>query len=171
LIARTFAAIAEIAISIGVAYRVAVVPYQQNLTKRTVEREFVRLAAMSGQTTVNVAATQIARSRVQELSNEWRRSPTDVDLPMELAAEFRLLGKGGDATRTYAALLKYHRRPEIFFNLGSAQYETGDVPGAVESCANAVAFWPLWIDLTPEAIRSPVQTRARELQIALARSR
>lgn len=137
----------------------AVIPYRINDMKSGIESAFDRLDTAAG----NPMTARIVRSNIDTLQKELRLAPTDPDLYMELAAEYRFLRRNDDAVTTYRRLLRYHRRPEIFTNLANVQFAEGDIAGAIDSYAHAVAFWPPRIDTVPDTLRPQIQQRADEI--------
>jgi len=150
-------------------YFLSIVPYQQNLMKRHLEDQFDALDSAAGLSTPSVTKAARVRDNIEELRRALKVSPTDADLYMELAAEYRFLGKYDQAVITYQQALRYHRRPELYINIAESRYDLRDLAGAVESYAYAVAFAPEEINVVPDALIPAVDARAREITARIAR--
>jgi Flp pilus assembly protein TadD len=145
-------------------YRLAIVPYQQNLCKKRVQNMLLHM--------IDAPATGISakiRETIQQTQRALRNSPTDIDLYMELAAQYRFIGRPNEAVKTYRDALRYDRRPEIYRNLAESQLAIGNISGAEESYAHAVAFAPEQINIVPDALAGSVTQQAKALTERIAR--
>lgn len=138
------------------------VPYQQNVMKKEIERTF-DAAYDALQAGDGIQLLPAVRSNVQRLRMALRISPTDLDLSMELAALYRVLGRHEEAISVYRHALRYHQRPEIYRNLAESQFALRDLAGATESYAHSVAFFPGEVNSVPNALIPAVMKRAEEI--------
>jgi tetratricopeptide (TPR) repeat protein len=148
---------------------VAVEPYRANVLKKSIERQFDRLYAEMRRKTPSLRALEDARENIAHIRSAMKFVPTDVDLHLELAAHYGIIG---DQLETqiaiYNELLKFHRRPEIFLNLGNAEFESGRHRQAIDHFAWAAAFDYLYIHSVPEALKEEVTRKAYERRAQLA---
>jgi hypothetical protein len=87
-------------------------------------------------------------------------SPLDVGIPMTRAAAAEVDGDRPAAIIEYQNALRIDRRPEIYFQLGLLQHETGSDNDALSNLVRACAFNPaLLADIPDETLR--VETRRR----------
>jgi tetratricopeptide (TPR) repeat protein len=146
----------------------SVQPYRANILKKRVERQLEALEVATGGRAPSFEALRIARENVSEIRSAMRYMPTDADLHFELAAHYGILGQLDGQIATYDRLLKFHRRPEIFHNLATAEFEARQYRRSVESFSYAVAFDYLYIHSVPEALKNEVTRRAEQISVDLA---
>jgi tetratricopeptide (TPR) repeat protein len=168
-VVRFCIAVFDVIVTGCLLYAAAIVPYRQNVLKKRVEREFAVLEAGSGTTTANFVVLARIRDDIQQVRRALKISPTDVDLHMELAALYRFMGRYDDAVATYQRALRYHRRPEIYVNLAESQFAAGDLAGATENYAYALAFAPEEAAWVPNSMYGAVALRSKELIARIAR--
>jgi tetratricopeptide (TPR) repeat protein len=164
---RSLVAAVTLFVASMLIYALCIVPYEQNVMKKRLEKEFDRLDAAAG--SANFAIAPKIRDNIDQLRRALKFSPTDPDLFMELAAEYRLIGANDEAIATLRKMLQYHRRPEIYLNMADLQFDRRDFAGATESYAYAVAFAPEEINLVPNVLIPAVNERAKELTVQIAR--
>lgn len=143
-------------------------PYQANILKKRTEAGFPALSASIGGGAPSVKTLETARGTVAEIRSALRYAPTDVDLHLELAAHYGILGRLDEQIETYERLLSFHRRPEIFLNLALSEFENGRVDSAVRYFGFAVAFDYLYIHSVPEVLKEDVARFAEQRRAALA---
>jgi tetratricopeptide (TPR) repeat protein len=89
-------------------------------------------------------------------------SPPDVDIPTARAAAAEVDGDRVAAIVEYQNALRIDRRPEIYFQLGLLQHETGNDNDAMNNLVRACAFNPaLRSDIPDDALRLETQRRVR----------
>jgi tetratricopeptide (TPR) repeat protein len=129
-------------------------PYRCNVIKKSLEQNTLKLFDYADQYVV----AQKARYYLATLASCG--DPTDIDLYMLRAANYRVLGRLTDAEATYQMALRYDQRPEIFFNLAQIQLALGKRDEAIENYSTAVRFNPYIIgDITDPAIWHEVHVR------------
>ena len=141
----------------------AIVPYRVNVLKAQIARQYPRLASRAGIAGEEARVIENIRDDARLLEDALRKTPTDVDLYMELAAFYQLLSRFHDAVHMYEEALRFDRRPEIYVNLAEAQLAAGDIRAATESYANAVAFAPEEAAFVPPELLPAATLRSREL--------
>lgn len=152
---RALVVIALVAASFSLAYRFGWERYRINILKRQIENRTV--AAIEG--SPSLRARRIAAENIRAASAALERFPSDLDLHLELAANYRLTGDLKRAERTYRRALRISRRPEVFLNLGEVELQLGDFEGATEAFTAVYHHNPRWLD--PEPLRI-VEERLRE---------
>jgi tetratricopeptide (TPR) repeat protein len=150
-----------VAVCVGLIHVLAIVPYRNNILKRMVENRFDRLFAATGKPTSDLSAAATIRRDIDTIERALRYDPTDIDLHVELAAEYWFLGRLDDAERAYRTALRFDRRPEIYRNLSELEFERGHVNEAVDSYSYAVAFYPPLLVWAPEQLQAEIIRRAR----------
>jgi tetratricopeptide (TPR) repeat protein len=75
----------------------------------------------------------------------------DVKLAYARGTILRYRGEPARAIDAYRLALSIDRRPEIYLDLGYAQLDAMDQPGAIQSFATAGAFAPAMLDRIPYA--------------------
>lgn len=143
-------------------------PYQANTLKKRTEAGFQALSASLAGPAPSSKTLEAARDIVASLRSALRYTPTDVDLHLELAAHYGIMGRLDEQIATYERLLKFHRRPEIFLNLGLSEFENGRVDVAVRFFGTAVAFDYLYIHSVPEVLKEDVARYAEGRRASLA---
>jgi hypothetical protein len=88
-------------------------------------------------------------------------SPPDVSIPMTRAAAAEVDGDRPTAIAEYQNALRLDRRPEIFFQLGLLQHETGNDNDGMNNLVRACAFNPALADIPDDALRLETQRRVR----------
>lgn len=86
-----------------------------------------------------VVRTRFARSALDRLALR-NLYPLDIDLRLEAAAAYRLLGDLESARTEYVAALRVSDRPEIHIAFGDLLMEKGEVDAALDQYAYAVQF-------------------------------
>lgn len=90
-------------------------------------------------------------------------SPPDVGIPMTRAAAADVDGDRATAIIEYQNALRIDRRPEVYFQLGLLQHETGHDDDAVNNLVRACAFNPaLFAEIPDDALRINIQRRVRD---------
>jgi tetratricopeptide (TPR) repeat protein len=166
---RVLATIATLAGAAILILVLSIEPYQNNLMKHRIENEIGKMFEMQQSATPSPAIAERTRANVERIQQALRLAPADVDLYMELAAEYRMLGRLDDAASSYRNALRYDRRPEIYRNLGEVDASLGDRDAAVDDFAHALAFAPSEEDLIPNYLLPDVRRRAAVIVAAAAR--
>jgi tetratricopeptide (TPR) repeat protein len=97
----------------------------------------------------------IARANLVTLADCLQRRPGDVDFLMMRAANDRLLGNYADARSTYQEALRYDRRPELYYELGSVELQLGHRDEALETLYQAVLFSRTYLaSLSPDVVEA-----------------
>ena len=165
---------ATVALAGAALYLLVLLPYRHNLMKKEIEREFDTLLAQSGGQSTKFSAAATIRGNVTRIRAALRTSPTDIDLHMELAAQYRFLGRYDDAAAAYEEALRFHRRPEIYRNLAESHLAAGRVKESIENYGFAVAFSPMEMNFVPPALMPDVTAAAQKViaeEVSLTRSR
>lgn len=90
-------------------------------------------------------------------------SSPDVGIPMTRAAAAEVDGDRVAAIAEYQNALHLDRRPEIYFQLGLLQHETGNDNEAMNNLVRAGAFNPaLLADIPDNALRLETRRRVRD---------
>jgi hypothetical protein len=106
------------------------------------------------------------RRAAQQLRNDLEDckcvSPPAVGISMTRSAAAEVDGNRVAAIAEYQNALRIDRRPEIYFQLGLLQHETGNDNDAMNNLVRACAFNPaLLADIPDEALRINIQSRVR----------
>ena len=165
---RTLLAVIDIVAAAYLLRVLAVAPWQRNVLKKQVESQTERLDKVSALSEAVVASA--IRGNIAGLKGALENAPADVDLYMELAAQYRFLNEYGAAIATYREALRYDRRPELYRNIAECQMAINDYAGATESYAYAVAFAPEEMNTVPPFLGSAVASRARTVIAQIAAS-
>jgi tetratricopeptide (TPR) repeat protein len=89
---------------------------------------------------------------------------TDVKLAYARGTIYRYRAEPARAIEAYRRALTLDRRPEIYIDLGLAQLDAMDEPGAVESFAAAGAFAPVLLERIPyRDVRAQTEQRIRAM--------
>jgi tetratricopeptide (TPR) repeat protein len=105
---------------------------------------------------------RVARQLRNELANCQCVSPPDAGIFMTRAAAAENDGDRVAAIAEYQNALRVDRRPEIYFDVGLLQHETGNERDAVANLARACAFNPaLAADIPDESLRLETERRVR----------
>lgn len=144
-------------------YAVVCRPYNTNILKKRVERQYAHLANAISTVSPDVASVQVARQIITDLRAALRRNPADVDLYMELGAYERLLGNLSAARQLYRRALDYDRRPEIYRNLADTEFALSEWNDAVRDYAPAVRFYPPAMAWVPENLRPQITEQLRQV--------
>lgn len=147
-------------------HALSVQPYRANILKKRIERQFDALSVAAGARSFDALRT--GRENVARIRSAMRYAPTDVDLHLELAAHYGILGQVDEQIATYNRLLRLHRRPEIFQNLAMAEFDAGRYRPSVGHFSHAVAFDYLYIHSVPDGLKEEVTRRAEQLSVDLA---
>lgn len=103
-----------------------------------------------------------ARRNIEALREVRILCPTDVRVPMLIAANEEALGRFDDAVRSYRDALSTGSRPEIHAALGHALIQLGRTEEAVEQYVIAARFDPTMLELPPsEEVRRLAGERLR----------
>lgn len=125
--------------------RWCVVPYQCNLTKARSEQIIRELDASQGQ----YQRAFVARKTLAPIEACLRDMPHDIDLLVEAAACQLVIGNREAAVRLYDEALRVDRRPEIYLNLATTQFDLGRREEAIANFARAFRFTTYLINYDP----------------------
>lgn len=93
----------------------------------------------------------VARDNLSTIAQYLAKRPGDVDYLMMRAANQRVLGDFEDARATYQEALRYDRRPELYYELGSTDLRLGRRDEGVDALFQAALFSRTYLDsLTPD---------------------
>jgi hypothetical protein len=126
-------------------WRLCWLPYACNRVKAVAALQLHRITSAA----TTVEGTRRLRAASEQVERCLRRTPHDVDLNMEAAACDRLLGLNSEAEAHYAAALQVDRRPEIYLEMGSVQYESGHRAAAIYSFGRALSFATFFVNYDP----------------------
>lgn len=136
------------------------IPYRCGAKKAGLER--LTIAAMES------PSSYVARKRASQILAEVERClnhvPTDLDLQMIAAANYRILERPDVAIAIYRRTIRMNRRPEIYWNLGRSYYEAGRENEAFQWMLLGVSFAPQYLvdkDLNP-SIKKRLEDALRE---------
>ncbi|HEX3581334.1 MAG TPA: hypothetical protein VH087_06205, partial [Thermoanaerobaculia bacterium] len=103
----------------------------------------------------------VARENLSRIGQYLAKRPGDVDYLMMRAANQRVLGDYGDARASYQEALRYDRRPELYYELGSTDLQLGLRDEAVDALFQAALFSRTYLDsLTPDVV-TDIKARLR----------
>lgn len=122
---------------------------EANRVLRLVEQVSVRLAAAG-----RAVPAAVYWTHVRLLQRAERLAPADWRLPFARGSQLLLLGRNEEAIAAYREALVVAARPEIYLNLGRAQFAAGD-RAAAASFARALALAPRLRDDVPAELRPP----------------
>lgn len=97
-------------------------PYRCNQIEKAALRTTERTLEVGGGYTETVRA----RATAQRVLGCIEHVPTNVNLYMIVAANYRALGRYEDAIAMYRAALRYDRRPELYLNIGESYLAMGN---------------------------------------------
>lgn len=141
-------------------YAWAWVPHRDSVTLT----ELARRTDAAEKTAGDYERTVRARRNVADLTRLRESSPTDVRVPVLIAANQLLMGLREEAVRSYDEALRVEPRPEIYMARGDALVQVGRVDEAVESYAAAVRFDARFLDLVaPGILQDRIKARAESL--------
>jgi O-antigen ligase/polysaccharide polymerase Wzy-like membrane protein len=86
------------------------------------------------------SAAPIARDNIASAGECLTKRRGDIDLLMIRAANDRVLGNFDDARATYLEALRYDRRPELYYELGTVDLQRGHRAEGVDELFQAVLF-------------------------------
>jgi tetratricopeptide (TPR) repeat protein len=101
-------------------------------------------AAQSGQ-----APNQLLPENLARLRAAARFSPTEVGVPIARGSQYLLFGRVGSAIESYHEAAALEPRPEIYLNLGRAQWSAGQREEAKKSFQLAVRLDPHLAGMVP----------------------
>jgi tetratricopeptide (TPR) repeat protein len=173
------AALAVIAVAAAAGlYVLCWQPYACNRMKGAVEPQLVRIANLPQ----NIELTVRARGYAEQIDHCLADQPHDVELLMERAVCDLIAGNQAAAIPRYQQALRIDRRPEIYLDLGLAQYALGRRAEAVGSLGRAYAFATFFVnydlsrpwsgerllDQTPPELEKEIEAEAARVKAALA---
>jgi len=88
------------------------------------------------------ASRRLFADNLADLDRAARRAPAEIGVPVARGTQYLLLGSFDSAIAAYQEALRQEPRPEIYLNLGRAQYAAGRRDEARESFAKAVQLDP-----------------------------
>jgi tetratricopeptide (TPR) repeat protein len=168
IILRTAAAAAVLAGALFAIRVLSIKPYRSNILKKRVEQQFAGLQVALAGHAPSFNALAVTRQNLAAIRDALRYVPTDVDLHLELAAYYGLQQQLDRQIDTYLQLLEYHRRPEIYLNLGMAEFAARRHDRAIDHLGHSLAFDYLYIHQVPEALKEDVARRAERLRVDIA---
>lgn len=108
-------------------------------------------------------AAPVARTNLRILRHCIDENPLDIDLYMLAAANYRILGLNEQAAQTYETALRYDRRPEIYYSLGTVELEMKKRPEALGHLLLAVRFSRQYLQDLPTDVQAEInRTLQRE---------
>ena len=113
-------------------------PYVCNIAKSQIEGDTLEALGVSNPG----RAAAIARGNIMLIRRCLECAPTDVDLYVELGANWRILNSYEEAIAAYQQALKFDHRPEIYLNLGLTQLEAGRTEAGMQNLAIATKLNP-----------------------------
>ncbi|MEK6372940.1 MAG: hypothetical protein AABO58_09600 [Acidobacteriota bacterium] len=152
------AALAALAVAggAGAAYRLCVLPYRCDQELQTLMRRTYRAADLVG----SPEGAILARRNLERLAAVRGACTHDVTWMMLTAANERFLDQLQQAVDHYTEALRFHQRPEIYYNRGMTLLSMGRVDEAITDLAVAARFTPQILDLLDPETRRRVGTAA-----------
>lgn len=152
--------LAAVAVTIAAAfalYRWCYLPWRCNVA----DARLLRQTTMALEAAPAPRAIALARSTWRGAVRLLDGCPCSINLYMIAAANDQLLGQDEHAVEMYSRALQYDRRPELFLQLGLAEWRTGRRDAARQHLTAAAVFNPeLLLEVTPPELRVAV---AREM--------
>lgn len=139
---RIVAAVAILTLAIVLSLRFGVERWRTNVIKRQIEAR--TLSVLDG--TASRPARSIVARNISSASTALELFPCDVDLYLELGANYRLARDLESAAATYRDALRISRRPEIYLNLSRVRLEQADFEGALEALIPVHRHNRAWLD-------------------------
>jgi tetratricopeptide (TPR) repeat protein len=96
-----------------------------------------RAAIQAGQ-----ASRQLFAENLALLDRAARRAPAEIGVPIARGTQYLLLGSFDRSISAYEKALRQEPRPEVYLNLGRAQFAAGRREEAKDSFAKAVQLDP-----------------------------
>jgi tetratricopeptide (TPR) repeat protein len=96
------------------------------------------------------ASRRLFADNLSELERAARLAPAEVGIPLARGTQYLLRGSYDSAVSAYQEALRQEPRPEIYLNLGRAQYAAGQRDEAGESFAKAVQLDPRLAEAVPK---------------------
>ncbi len=144
LVLRIVAAIAILAAAAAAIHTLCWQPYRCNKT------------AAALRDASNVAYEQkdvlLARGNLEQILRGLEHCPGNVYLRVLAGQNFETLGRIESAAEMYTQALRYHRRPELFVRLGSAQHQSGLTEEGIANAARGAMFAPNILEKLPPSI-------------------
>lgn len=112
----------------------------------------------------------IARSNIDMLLGCHDRYPHRIGAEMILAANYRFAGRPAMAVQIYSDALRWHKRPELYLNLGEALIEAGHEKEGVKTLRRAAVYNPTFVAEVP-AYSLPMQDAVIKYEARLAARR
>ncbi len=142
--------IAAVVLGLVVFERMCYWPYVCNVRKNDLFEKTMIMAQTGGK----YRLAPIARSNLQALDRCIQGNPLDIDLYLLKGANCRALGLNEEAARTYETALKYDRRPEIYYSLGSVELNLKRRPEALQHLLLAVRFSRQYLEDLPTDVQA-----------------
>jgi O-antigen ligase len=97
----------------------------------------------------------IARDNLVTIAQCLAKRPGDVDYLMMRGANDRLLGNYEDARASFQEALRYDRRPELYYELGTADLQLGRRDEGLDALFQAVLFSRIYLEsLSPDVVEA-----------------
>jgi tetratricopeptide (TPR) repeat protein len=96
------------------------------------------------------ASRRLFADNLADLDRAARLAPAEVGIPLARGTQYLLMGSYDSAISAYEKALRQEPRPEIYLNLGRAQFAGGRREQAKESFAMAVQLDPRLADEVPK---------------------
>ncbi|HYH09781.1 MAG TPA: hypothetical protein VEK11_22220 [Thermoanaerobaculia bacterium] len=143
---RIAAAVLIAGVAAFLLYRVVALPYHCNIVRTQAEQKLGRAAEPN-----EYRAAEMAREVLRDIDHCLASDPTNVALLYVRARAFRILGRNEHAVAAYEQALRYDHRPEIYIDLGVAEYAIGRGESGVEHMLTAVRFLPWTVNYIESA--------------------
>lgn len=101
------------------------------------------------------ASRRLFSDNLTELELARRRAPAEIGVPIARGTQYLLLGSFDSAIDAYQEALRQEPRPEVYLNLGRAQFAAGRREQAAASFAKAVRLDPRLADAVPKPALTP----------------
>lgn len=134
--------------------------YRCHLVTKEVRDDTEILGGMQAAQLISIRA----RENLARLGPCLEQNPWSVRLHMLAAHNHALRDDHERAVREYEKALRYDRRPEIYFSLGTQLLHLGRTDEAIEHLVRAAVVLPESTSELPEPVRSQVDERVRQIR-------
>jgi tetratricopeptide (TPR) repeat protein len=150
---RTFIRLATIAIAVWIGQHLVVLPARCNQMMRRVED---RAAASSS--LLPELVVQVARENVELLESVEAGCSRNFEFRLQLAANKRIAGRFEEAIQDLTAAMRTSDRPEVYFDRGLLNLQTGRIETAESDLEIAAEFVPEYLNRIDGALKTRIES-------------